>query len=259
MIKDYHTHPQILTTENIHAFVATALERGVQELCITDHMPLNAEPDDRIPLGRAADYCRRVREIAQQYQDQITIRLGMEMDYHPTVRRDIEAILETGDYDYVIGSAHLHVVPVNTFDTVHTYSEFARAMLEDSLQAIQTGHFDTIAHLDFFKWHFTLPHRFPLSGDPFDYRSQASLVEEILDAALEYHVRLELNPHWIDAPELLEERMWPEAWVVQRALDKGVKFAFGSDAHVPERVGHMLPQLRAHPIFGQALRQWENT
>ena len=76
---------------------------------------------------------------------------------------------------------------------------------------------------------------------------------------LEYHVRLELNPHWIDAPELLEERMWPEAWVVQRSLDKGVKFAFGSDAHVPERVGHMLPQLRAHPIFGQALRQWENT
>ena len=41
------------------------------------------------------------------------------------------------------------------------------------------------------------------------------------------------------------------------ALEKGVRFSFGSDAHVAEDVGGMLPYLRSHEIYKQALATWE--
>lgn len=41
MRRDFHTHPQILQQpEAFSAFAETAIQSGVQELCVTDHMPL---------------------------------------------------------------------------------------------------------------------------------------------------------------------------------------------------------------------------
>lgn len=151
MIKDYHMHPAVLTIpEQFQDYVDTAVKRGVQEICITDHMPYGGWKGDRIPEGRLRDYCAEVRRLAKKYEDKLSIKLGIEIDYHSSIKDYIEEILKIGKFDFVVGAAHLHVIPENTFDTVKTYTEFAEAMLKNSMYAAQTGYFDTIAHLDFF-------------------------------------------------------------------------------------------------------------
>ena len=259
MIKDYHMHPQIVTKpEQIHDFIKTAMEKGIEEICITDHMPLSvSKAGDRIPAGMVEEYCSRVRSIAGAYEDRITIKLGIEIDFHPSITDEIEAVLKAGDYDFVIGSSHLHVVPVNTFEHISTYTEFAVAMLENSLLAAQSGYFDAIAHLDFFKWHFTLPERFPLSGEAFVYEKQRPLIDRILNTIREEGLYLELNSHFLQTAVGDFDKMWPAPWVVERALEKGVKLSYGSDAHKAHGVGGCLEELHAHPVYGRALAQWE--
>ena len=258
MIKDYHMHAQVLTLpDQIHDFVKTALDRGIEEICVTDHMPLSvSSAADRIPAGRVEEYCMRVRSLAKEYEDRIFIKLGIEIDYHPSIIDEIEAVLKAGDFDYVIGSSHLQVIPTDTFDSIHTYTDFAVAMLKNSLLAAQSGYFDTIAHLDFFKWHFTLPHRFPLSGEEFVFETQRPLVDRILNTIRDEGLRLEINSHRLAHTGDLS-LVYPELWVVETALEKGLRFAYGGDAHTADHVGAYLGELRAHPVYGRAIAQWE--
>jgi len=258
MVKDYHLHPQILTKPGqIRSFIETALKRGVEEICITDHMPLSlSSAADRIPAGRVGEYCARVRELAEEYKDRISIKLGIEIDYHPTIADEIEAVLKAGDFDHVIGSSHLHVAPADIFDSIHTYTEFAKAMLENDILAARSGYFDVIAHLDFFKWHFTRPDRFPLTDDGFVYKNLSPLVEQVLDAIRKAGICLELNSHRV-AYTNDPDWMYPECWITEMALEKGIRFVYGSDAHNADHVAVGLDLLRSHPVYAKALAQWE--
>ena len=258
MIKDYHMHPTIVQDrERFHAFAGKAIEEGIEEICVTDHMPLSvSNAADRIPAGRVEDYCRTVRELAREYEGRLSVKLGIEIDYHPDYTDEIEAVLKAGDYDYVIGSSHMHVGQVDIFHMVSTRNEYARASLENSLLAAQSGYFDAIAHLDIYRWNFTLPKRFPLVDDDYCYEMHLPLIDRVLDTIRDEGLRLELNPHFA-AKELCIERMYPEMGIVQMALDKGLRFSYGSDAHVPQEVGVMLQKLRTHPVYGKAIQRWE--
>ena len=58
----------ITALEKFDAFVRQALKKGIQEICITDHMPLSiSNAADRLPKGRVGEYCRCVCSLAHQY------------------------------------------------------------------------------------------------------------------------------------------------------------------------------------------------
>ena len=61
--KDYHMHPKALVApERFADFAEKAIERGITEICVTDHMPLSlSHASDRIPRGEVGAYCRAVR------------------------------------------------------------------------------------------------------------------------------------------------------------------------------------------------------
>ena len=84
--------------------------------------------------GRVEEYCRTVRSLAKEYKGRLSIRLGIEIDYHPGFTDEIEAVLKAGDFDFVIGATHLHVVQSEIFQSPCTYNEFAEAALENSRQ-----------------------------------------------------------------------------------------------------------------------------
>ena len=92
MKKDYHLHPRILDPSNaFENFIHVALDNGIKEICITDHMPLSvSNAGDRIPNGQIKAYCRRVRELAKRCEDMISIKCGIEIDYHPSVLDEIQ-------------------------------------------------------------------------------------------------------------------------------------------------------------------------
>ena len=84
------------------------------------------------------------------------------------------------------------------------------------------------------------------------------LIDETLDAFVENGVRLELNAHIAELTGCIED-MYPHTFILQRALDKGISFTYGSDAHKAESVGVCLKELRKHELYKQALAMWEET
>ena len=257
MRRDFHMHPRIVQRpEWIEEFVRVAVSKNIKEICVTDHMPLSvSKASDRIPHGMVGEYCRRVRELAKRYEDVISIRLGIEVDYHPESLGEIDAVLSAGEFDYILASSHVHVF-LKKFEK-YTFNDFAAVALENSIRAAEDGRFDIITHPDQFRWVFGLPTRFPLVDDGYAPERHRDLWEQLFDTVLKKEMRLELNPHLAESKGDVSYA-YPQDTVAAWALERGVRFSYGSDAHVPESVGAFLDGLETHPTYGIALREWEN-
>lgn len=256
MRRDFHMHPQVLTRpERFEAFVARALELGIGEICVTDHMPLSfIERGDRIPKGQVGAYCARVRQLADLYADRLRIRCGIEIDYHPEYLGEIEEVLGAGEFDYVLGSSHMHLF----YDRQkgYTYSEFAALALENLCRAAQTGYFSALAHTDMYRWVFLQHERFPLRESEYAWQMHADLLDEIFRLAAAKGIYIEINTHFAEKRDDLAAA-YPEPELAARAAAMGVRFAYGSDAHRPESVGALLSKAEQHPVYGPLIAEWE--
>lgn len=257
MRKDYHIHPTVLSTpERFELFVQEALRKNIGEICVTDHMPLSiSHAKDRLARGAVRAYCARVRELAAEYRDVISIKCGIEIDYHPSVLGEIEEVLGEGDFDYALGSSHIHLFEKENFAR-YTYNDFAVLALENSIRAAESGWFDTISHPDMFRFAFERPERFPLLVEAYTPERHKALWEALFAAVNKAGTYLEINPHLAEDKQDLFYT-YPQDAVVEWALEAGVKFSYGSDAHKPASVGVYLDELEKHPVYGKALYFWE--
>ena len=257
MRKDYHMHPTIIgNPEQFELFVKNALKRNIKEICITDHMPFSVSPaPDRIPQGLVREYCRAVREAAKKYEDVISIKCGIEIDFHPSAISEIERVLEEGCFDFALASSHMHVF-IKDYPS-YTFTDFSAAALENSILAAETGWFDAIAHLDMYRFAFENPERFPLIENNYSAVCHKDLIDNLFDILKKRGMLLEINPHLADKKQNMAYT-YPEKIIVEWALEKGLRFSYGSDAHKPSAVGAYLDELEFDPIYGKALAVWEN-
>ncbi len=258
MRKDYHIHPVVLgEADRFDAFVRRAVEKNIGEICVTDHMPLSvSRAADRIEPGRVRDYITRVRELAKEYSGIIEIKCGIEIDYHPSVTDEILRVLDAGEFDFVLASSHMHVFISDLGK--YTKNDFARAALENSISAVETGLFSAVAHPDMYRFVFENPDRFPLKKSEYCLMPLMPLVDELIDNVKKRDLYLEINPHLAEKKNDIEY-VYPQKEIVHLALEKGVKFSYGSDAHEPSSVGAFLCELENHPVYGKALEKWEGT
>ena len=249
-------HPKALTApENFDAFVQVALEQGIGEICVTDHMPLSiSSASDRLPKDGVEAYCRAVRELAFRYEGILRIRLGIEIDYHPSVLDEVQAVLEKGNFDYVLASSHMHLF-VRDFSR-YTASDFAAAAIENTYRAVESGLFSAVSHFDMYRFAIENPTRFPLKDGIYDVLRHEREIALVLDEIRKQKMYLEINPHLAESKGDFS-KMYPEEPIVQMAMERGILFSYGSDAHKAKSVGAYLSELEAHPLYGIALRQWE--
>ncbi len=258
MRKDYHIHPTVLATpERFSLFVQEALRKNIGEICVTDHMPLSiSHAKDRLQKGTVRQYCTRVRELAAEYKDVLLIKCGIEIDYHPTVLSEIEEVLGEGDFDYILGSSHLHIFEKENCAR-YTYNDFAKMSLENSLRAVESGLFHTLAHPDMYRFPFTCPDRYPLIPDDYAPEGHEVLIKSLLRAVARKGMYLEINPHLAQHTGKLAD-VYPQEPIARWGVELGVRFSYGSDAHSPEDVGVLLDELEADLVYGDALRLFEN-
>jgi len=256
MLRDYHMHPMVVQdASRFDQFAARALELGIEEVCITDHMPLSLScAKDRIPKGMVKDYCRKGREIIKKYDGILSVKLGIEIDYHPSFLDEINTVLNEGEFDFVLGSSHMHLFLKDQLDGRMSRDAFARMALENTLSAVQSDLFDIITHMDMFRWAFTRDDRYAFSDSEYHIEEHMDLIEKILDEMVKRNMCLEINPHFAEK-KMAMENMYPQLPIVEMALEKNIKFGFGSDAHKPQSVGVMLDMLLKHPVYGKALAQ----
>ena len=251
---DMHMHPQIIKgAERFDAFADVAIQKGIKKVCITDHMPLiGSTLSDRIPEGKVKEYCRIGKAIKEKYDGILEVKLGIEVDWHPTIRDQVEEVLSQGEFDFIIGSSHLHAIKTIPFFDGHlTQDDYIELMLENTVSAAESGYFDSIAHIDMYKWIFLKPDRFPMKTSSHDERTHESSIKQTLGAIKDNGLLMEVNSHLT----LMEGgELYPSEYITSLAKEMGLDFYFGSDAHKPEEVGTQIDYVRNHPLYSGVIK-----
>ena len=109
MIADYHTHTPLCkhAVGEPEDYAARAVERGIDELGFSDHspMPPDYDPDWRMSIDQYGAYVAMVERCRKAFPG-LSIKLGIEADYHPGTEGFVAKILGVHPFDYVIGSVH---------------------------------------------------------------------------------------------------------------------------------------------------------
>jgi histidinol-phosphatase (PHP family) len=228
---DAHLHTDLSPDSDvaIDVYAAAALERGIAELAITDHVDF--EPGaPAYAYATFADRERIVRQAAERWGPQgVDIRFGVELTYDRSWEADIRAHLARHAYDFTIGSVHDRVDspygPGNVQRWVEGRSlrEIVAPSFDEVEVAARSGLFDTLGHLDVVKryLHPYVPAQ-ALADAP-------ELYEPILRALVDSGTALEINTSGLRHPV---GETYPSAAIVGRFQALGGRaVTVGSDAH----------------------------
>jgi len=243
VLTDYHLHlrsdapdaaaAEHFTQANVERYRATASERGIVELGVSEHVyrfkqALDVWPHpfwQRYAHDDLDSYCSFVRE-------QTDLRLGIEADFVAGGEDRMASLLEAREFDYVIGSVHfiregaVDMDDYSVWGTGRSAEEIWRRYFQTLGEAARSGLFDVLGHPDLVKmWGRERP--LP-EGDLRRYYelamegiAESGIAVEVSTAGLRKGVK-ELYP----APAFLE-----------MCLQAGAQVALSSDAHRPEDVG----------------------
>jgi histidinol-phosphatase (PHP family) len=243
VLTDYHVHlrPDDLeataeayfTEANVERYLEAAREAEVEELGVSEHIyrftagldiwdhPLWIE-NARDDLGA---YCRFVRTTP--------LRLGIEMDFVPGREDRIATVLDSHDFDYVVGSVHFlgdGAVDDPEFDVWSGDGDPERLWVryfEVLAEAARSGLYDILAHPDLIKyWGDRRPR--PDRDVRFHY-------EPAIEAIAETGIAVEVSTAGWRKPV---HELYPSDAFAEMCVDAGAVFALSSDAHVPGDIGH---------------------
>jgi histidinol-phosphatase (PHP family) len=228
---DAHLHTDLSPDSNvpIDDYARQALELGIAELAITDHV-------DFEPGAPAYGYAsfeqreRQVREAAERWGAKgLIIRFGVELTYERAWEDDIRGHLRRHAYDFTIGSVHAYAGspygPSRVAAWVHgrSLAEIVAPSFDEVEAAARSGLFDAIGHIDVIKRYLH-----PLVT-PADLAGAPELYEPILQALVETGTALEVNTSGLRHPC---EETYPSPAIVARFRELGgERVTIGSDAH----------------------------
>ncbi len=228
---DSHLHTVRSPDANalLDAYCALAVERGIAELAITDHVDF----DPTMPAygySSFTDRERDVREAATRWADRgLAIRFGVEVTYERRYEDDIRGWLARHPHDYAIGSVHISEVSpykasnVRGFVAGRSLGDIVAPYFNEVTGAARSGLFDTIGHLDFVK-RYLVPHIMPA-----DLADAPELYEPVLAALVESGTALEVNASGL---RQLPRETYPSAAITARYRELGGRHVtIGSDAH----------------------------
>ena len=228
---DAHLHTDLSPDSDvpIDVYCAAALERGIPELAITDHLDF----DPRAPAFAFSAFSERervVRGAAERWAGRgLAIRFGVEISYELRREAEIRDHLDRHHYDFVIGSVHVMRYSPYTGGRVagwvagRSFEEIVAPYFAEVVAAARTELFDTLGHLDYVK-KYVASHVPPAA-----FAAAPEVYEPVLRALVETGTGLEVNSSGLrQAPR----ETYPAPWVVARYREIGGSVVTaGSDAH----------------------------
>lgn len=232
---DYHLHTPLCrhASGSPGDYLAEARRKGLKEIGFADHFPLGLlgfTPQSEVTMlpAELPGYVRQIGKLAKTTGD-ITVKLGIEVDYLPGTAGKLDDILSEYPFDYVIGSVHFmdqwdfthpaHAADFETADLDEAYTRYFGLVHE----ACRSGLFDIIGHIDVIKKFGYRP-----AGCIEHYWSRTARILK------ETGTCLELNTAGRDAPV---GEFYPDHAFLEICRSEGVPVTLGSDAHSPGQVG----------------------
>lgn len=247
VITDYHLHLRSddlaakaadhFTAGNIDRYLEAAATAGVTDLGCAEHMYRFTEA---LSVWRHPFWEEWAIDDLDQYVEVVAaspIKLGIEGDFVPGAEEQLESLLASRPFDFVVGSVHflgdysLDTEEYTIWDGSREPDEIWRRYFETLAGAARSGLFDILAHPDLVKvW--GRAGRFP-SADP------RSIYEPAIEAIAESGIAVEVSTAGLrkGAAEI-----YPAPAFMEMCVEAGACFALSSDAHEPAQIGYRYPE-----------------
>jgi histidinol-phosphatase (PHP family) len=242
---DYHVHCDysVDADGSVAEFAEQALEKGLKEICFTTHCdldPLRRHHDGRVRLRGdivevtsdwLGSYVEEVRKSSDALEGRgLAVRCGLEIGFTPGIEGMIEPVL---DGVHTLDGVDIVSARESTdYFSQKSPREVCEVYYHDLGEAVRSGLFDCIAHLDIYK-------RCGLDfyGEPLNV-AHRGLVEPLLEEMAVRGLSLEIN-----SGGLRKGLRWPfpSPDILKAAREAGLAdVTTGSDAHKPDQVGYGL-------------------
>lgn len=155
---DSHTHPfqQRRCYEELVLFAETALERGFDGIVFTEHAPMCVPTTSHHLTEKELErYLELGEKCREQYRGRLNILVGIEADYLPENLEYQAKLIEKYQIAYVSGSLHFHLPFWEAALRNVSPEKRMELALQQTGDMIRTGLYQTINHLDFFRWKLT--------------------------------------------------------------------------------------------------------
>lgn len=244
MISDTHVHTRWSSDSEAdpEAQILQAIACGMQHIAITDHNDYDAPTfppdyfnfliDNRGDDDAISRYIADLQRLKEQYAGKIKVLIGMELGLQPHVMDRITEVAKKFPLDFIIGSTHAFE-RMDAEDQRHYTGIDVQKAMERYFQAeyanlIQFPYYDTVGHMD-----FALRYA-PGAAEGFTYEAHREILDAILQEVIRRDKAIEVNT----SKYVLKNMTNPSMAVVRRYAELGGRFVtFGSDSHVPSRIG----------------------
>jgi histidinol-phosphatase (PHP family) len=251
VLTDYHLHlrpdgrdadvAEYHAQANVERYRAAAEARGIAELGVSEHVYRFAQALDvwRHPFWEtfAHDdldaYCAFVRE-------QTDLRLGIEADFVPGAEDRMANLLDTRDFDYVVGSVHfmrggaVDMDDYSVWDGGGGVEEIWMRYFQTIGEAARSGLFDIAAHPDLVKYWSPSADRSSPGAARRPGGDLRRYYEPAVEGIAEGGIAVEVSTAGLRKPT---GEIYPARAFLEMCVDAGVPVALSSDAHRPEDVG----------------------
>ncbi len=233
---DYHMHSQLSSDSHttLDQMCRAALDRGMSEICLTDHWNLVDQQANILPIDYNWDATRQlILETRDQYFGQLDIRMGIELGNSMLNLPGVAKNLPLGNLDFVIGSLHntsAQLGALGTFTLAHICKSKTEcdAIMSDYMaltkELVSADYYDVLGHIIYPLRYF--PPEFEVSLTP--YWDQ---VAEIFEIIIQKGKGIECN-----TSQGTTISDWKPLLELYRQLG-GEIITTGSDAHYTEKVG----------------------
>jgi histidinol-phosphatase (PHP family) len=235
MIKsDYHIHSSFSgdSQENLERIVERAIQLGLEEIAITDHYDFDVPEAGTNFIFDVSTYVKRISELKEKYRKELAIKIGVEMGIQPQIAKEMDILIESAPFDFVLSSTH------TLEHTDLSFSKFYRGKSRD--EAHQKYFEGVLKNLEVYKNYNVCSHLDFISryGGPeyreLDYKKHWDTIEEILKKIIHLGKGIEINTSGF---RYGENRFYPTEKIVERYVELGGEIlTVGSDSHRAEHI-----------------------
>ena len=236
---NYHSH----TVFCFHAqntpeeMILEAIDKNFSEIGISDHY---GKLPDGTWMGHSLKepdiYFSELKTLKEKYKNQITVKIGAEMDFDPLNADRIYNEIVSYDPDYILGSIHLHkgfffsAGPKQYRETSpEDMDRIIRSYLETLVIMAERGYVNCVDHFDHFKKFWVL------EDDSIYY----PYYERIAEALRDNNMALELNTHYFEGEaDYIRD---PNLFMLKKAAEYDIPVIVSSDCHCREDLSHNFP------------------
>ena len=238
---DAHMHTRFSedSDASVHSMLDAAIERGMEAVCITDHLDKDFPQTPDFPAGAflfdLGNYFQRLTQLKEEYQKKLEVRIGVEIGLQPHLGEYYRNLTEKYPFDFVIGSVHsTHKLDgqdpyYRTFFEGRSDEEAYQEAFQVTIENLKkVNSFDSLGHLDYVVRYGT--HQ----AEEYSYKKYAEEIDEILKILIAQGKGLEMNmagmKYGLGFPN-------PHPDVIRRYKELGGEIVtIGADAHRPEHV-----------------------